>query len=65
MNMQDIIQEISEIKACIPDDQSAHEGEKALYRHFIEHVATGNDSLAKMARRILTTDKINFCRWFA
>ena len=54
------------IEAMKGDDESAHSAEDGLRAEFIALVAeVGSPELAEMAREVLKTDDIRFCRWCA
>ena len=47
-------------------DEEAHILEDQLRHAFIVHVAThGSDELKAMARLVLSTTDLDFCRWYA
>ena len=48
------------------DDEVAHAKEDGLRADFIQHIADGDfGELTDIAKIILETDKIDFCRWYA
>jgi len=65
MKKKDILKAIEGIKNIADDDEMAHSDEDALRESFIEYIATRKDSLGEKARLVLTTNKINFVRWYA
>lgn len=66
MNLNDINKVVGEIDAAKGDDERAHGMEDDLRAAFIRHVAeTAGGDLAEMARAVLKTEEINFCRWCA
>ena len=66
MDLEYIKQEVAKIEAMKGDDESAHSAEDGLRAEFIALVAeVGSPELAEMAREVLKTDDIRFCRWCA
>lgn len=66
MDLEYIKQEVARIDAMKGDDESAHAAEDEMRAEFIALVAeVGSPELAAMAREVLTTDEIQFCRWCA
>ena len=65
MKIEDILTEINIIKASVDDDEGAHSMEDGLREEFIRYVAKRKDHLGKKARLILTTNDIDFRRWYA
>lgn len=66
MTMDEIKTEVQHISDMQDDDESAHSMEDALRDAFIVHVAeNAGGELAEMAREVLKTGDIVFCRWYA
>ena len=66
MNLNDINKAVVEIEASKGNNEQAHIMEDNLREAFIRHVAeTAGGDLAEMARAVLKTDVIDFCRWYA
>ena len=66
MTFNDIDERLSEIRKIKGDDEYAHVAEKELWGDFIAHVAAvGPEELSKMANLVLSTEDIEFCRWYA
>jgi hypothetical protein len=66
MDLEYIKLEVANIEAMKGDDESAHAAEDVLRAGFIALVAeVGSPELAEMAREVLKTDEIDFCRWCA
>ena len=68
MKIDEIKDRIAEIS--IQDSEGAHSREDRLYRDFIKYVASDDESLdlhslSHMARLLLTTQKLDFDRWYA
>jgi len=64
MTTEDINTTINKIKD--EDDESAHMLEDALQRRFIEYVASLEiPDLSEKAKLVLTTENINFSRWYS
>ena len=66
MDIEEIKSEVARIDAMKDDDESAHSAEDNLYEKFVIYVSrNGPIELAEMAREILKTGDIKFCRWCA
>lgn len=66
MDLDYVKERVAAIEAMKGDDESAHSAENGLRAEFIALVAeVGSPELAAMAREVLKTDNIEFCRWFA
>lgn len=65
MKVNEVKERIEGIKEVVYDDETAHILEDNLYHDFVEYVAQEKGKAARIARLILTTDKIEFCRWCA
>ena len=66
MDLKYIKQEVAKIEAMKGDDESAHSAEDELRAEFIALVAeAGSPELAAMAREVMKTEQIAFCRWCA
>ena len=66
MDLKEIKQRVRKIEEISGDYEAAHSMEDQLHRAFIVHISkTGSTEQAKMARAILKTDKMDFCRWCA
>ena len=66
MTIDDIKTELEHIKKIASDDESAHSLEDQLHKRFIQFIAgTADENLAKMAREVLKSSKIQFERWCA
>lgn len=66
MNLNEINEAVAKIEATKNDDEVAHGMEDDLREAFIRHVAeTAGGDLAEMARAVLKTNEIDFCRWCA
>ena len=66
MDLKEIKQRVKEIEEIKRDYPEAHCREDELHRAFIVHISkTGSTEQAKMARAILKTEKMDFCRWCA
>lgn len=66
MNLEDIKAAVAEIEAMKGDDETAHIKEDELHVAFIAYVAAaGPAKLVEMAREVLKTEGIEFCRWHA
>ena len=67
MTIRDILKLIEEIKVAANDgdDEVAHTKEAALKGTFIESLTNRKDILGKKARLVLSTNKIDFSRWYA
>lgn len=64
MTKDEALLAVQDIKDHKTDDQVAHGKEISLYRMFIRFIALRDDDLGKIAKVILTTDGIDFCRWY-
>ena len=63
VEIEKMIQHIDDMSAS---DEYAHAKEDELYTEFVKFVAGYPDEkLAEMARAVLQTKKMNFCRWCA
>ena len=66
MDLAYVKQQVALIEAMRDDDESAHRAEDTLRAGLIAFVAkVGSPELAAMAREVLKTDQIVFCRWYA
>ena len=65
MDKEYIQGKIDEIKKEMDDPEVAHGMEDDLYAEFIEHISKREDSLGEMAKLVLTTEGLDFSRWFA
>ena len=66
MTSDDIQSVLAVIQELANDPEAAHQIEDALYQDFIEHVAErGGEKLARMAREVLRSRKIDFPRWLS
>jgi len=66
MDLDHVKARVAEIEAMKGDDEAAHSAEDGLRAEFIALVAeVGSPELAAMAREVLKTDDIDFCRWCA
>lgn len=66
MNIYQINKWIKEIERNTGDPEVAHITEDGLYIAFIEHVAEcAPKDLAKLARRVLKAQEIDYPHWFA
>lgn len=69
MDLDYVKARVAEIEAMKGDDEAAHSAEDGLRAEFIALVAeVGSPELAAMAamaREVLKTDDIDFCRWCA
>lgn len=64
MNKEQIESRIQRIKDLSDDGERAHVEEDALREDFIKHIAT-MPQLKELAELVLSTNQINFCRWYA
>lgn len=66
MDLEYVKQQVAKIEAMKGDDEAAHSAEDGLRAEFIALVSeVGPPELAAMAREVLKTDEIGFCRWCA
>lgn len=69
MTIKDIQDRIDHIKSIVHDDEVAHGREDKLRADFIKYVGTLENNtdvnLAQKARLVLTTNDIEFTRWYA
>ncbi len=66
MDIEEIKATVEEIRELRHSDESAHIREDALHVKFIEFIAEqGSPELQAMAKEVLKTGEIPFCRWCA
>ena len=65
MTRQEILKAIEDIKKVADDDEVAHGKDDDLREAFIEYVSKRTDSLGEKAKLILSTNDIDFVRWYA
>ena len=65
MNMEEIEKRIAEIAEEAGDAEWAHTREDDLYLDFIRFVADQEGPYSLMAKLLLTTQDLNFERWYA
>lgn len=67
MTLEKIKKSIEKIEESSDDPESAHSQEDQLYYDFIKFVSKydPNHDIAKMAKEVLKTEKIDFTRWCA
>ena len=66
MTLQEVHDRVEFIKRVAGDDEAAHVAEDQLHEDFIAWVhASGAVELAEMARVVLTTQDVEFSRWYA
>ncbi|KKL82341.1 hypothetical protein LCGC14_1985690 [marine sediment metagenome] len=65
MNLQEIQDFINVIKSEQKDNEKAHGLEDALRDEFIESISKRKDLLGKKAKLVLSTNKLDFGRWYA
>lgn len=66
MTLADIKNRVEYIREISGDDEAAHSEEDTLQRLFIAYIAEfGPSELSDMAKEVLTTETIDFERWFA
>ena len=58
-----ILEKIKAIKQEADDDESAHIDEDFLREEFIRYVALHGGTLGRLAKLVLSTEKISFARW--
>lgn len=65
MTLEEIKAKVAKIAENIADDEKCHGMEDELHLEFIQFVADSRQGtvLGDMAREILKTDDLNFCRW--
>lgn len=62
-NVQDVRQQVDEIRVNRRDDEKAHSMEDRLHADVLRAVVRGEPEAKEMARVALTTNRINFGRW--
>jgi len=65
MTVNEAKQKVETLKEIAGDDEAAHGFEDNLRDDFIRYAATEKGKVGRIARIILTTSKIDFCRWCA
>jgi hypothetical protein len=66
MTLEEIKARVDAIAKLTHDDEQAHCKEDSLRGDFLEWLAqTASDDIAERARLILTTDDMDFARWYA
>lgn len=65
MLKQEAKERVARIKSMKGDNQNAHIEEDKLYVDFIRDVAKEKSSLGKVAKVVISTQKIDFSRWCA
>jgi hypothetical protein len=66
MNIDYVKKIVADIEGAKGDDETAHGIEDGLRHEFIEFIAnSGPPDLAAMAREVLKSGHIEFCRWCA
>lgn len=65
MDINYIKERVKQIELCRGDDESAHSMEDDLMAEFILYVSQLDGDLADMAKEVLKTQAIEFCRWCA
>jgi hypothetical protein len=65
MNKEEILGAISDIRYNANDDEKAHSLEDQLREWFIQDIANSKNELAELARLVLSTNDIDFQRWYA
>ena len=53
------------IESIKGDDEAAHSSEDELRRMVLTHIAEGGRNVRELARIALTTEDIEFARWYA
>ena len=66
MTKETILTSLSKIEQLKGDNEAAHFAEDALHQEFIEHVAAADlGELSEMASLVLSTQEMDFTRWYA
>ena len=65
MTVQDVEDQVANIRAVAGDDEAAHSWEDQLRQSVLEAIANGADNPADLARAALKTSDIEFARWCA
>lgn len=65
MSIEEIETRLARIRDCADDPETAHAIEDSLHQGFIEYVASLEIPIAKKAKRVLESRKIEFPRWCA
>lgn len=68
MKLEEAKERVSDIRAIRRDDEVAHSREDSLYFDFVYAIADGTVSglsAAEIAKEIIKTREIDFCRWCA
>jgi ribosome recycling factor len=63
MTLEEIKIRVNQIRSNAYDDEKAHSMEDELREDFIKFISREDSPFADMAKQILKTSKIDFCRW--
>jgi len=65
MTRDEALEAVAKIASLVDDDEVAHSMEDNLRGAFIEYAAELPGELGEIAKIVLSTDALNFCRWYA